>query len=363
MKKQRMVDEYKQLEIFKFADVIKTSLGTRKNGVLFGSFGSRNAGDDAILAGQILELRKLRWKKLTVVARYPSLITKMRGLSALSYFQISNILLAIIKSDFVIFGGGGLICKNRSGIKGLLFQLYMMLMFLFIPLLLQKNVYALGIGVYNNTNPVIKSISLFLLRFVDILTVRDFHSYDQVKTIKKARIYKDNSFLLPLLTKSAVKKQAFFKSTYNGHVKNIAFALKAPDTREESEKLRHSVIHFMEKYQRPATFWFYSLDSHGKEYGDMSFILSIAGNNDLQKRFRIIIVPDSLPAPLIFSSFQLMDLVVAMRFHGMVFSYRTNTPFIGIPYDAKCSSFLSSIGKALNSIEGLTRNGGMLRGA
>jgi polysaccharide pyruvyl transferase WcaK-like protein len=354
MKVNKQQDIYKNLKIFHFSDVLLKTVGKGTRGVIFGSFGSKNAGDDAILAGQLAELKKTKWKELTIIARYPKLVEKHPRIKVVSYFDLTKIVYTIIRAEYVIFGGGGLICKNRAGIKGIIFQLYMLLLFLLFPLLLRKNVYALGIGVYSNTNVFVKYIALFLLQYVSLLTVRDHHSYEQVKGIKHARFYKDNSFLLPVLSKSSVKKHHFFQEKYDKNHTNIAFALKAPDTADESSMLHTSVKRFIKKQKTASTFWFYSLDSHGYASGDMRFIDEILSDPDL-KKFTLIVVPNNLPAVLTFSSFQLMDLVIASRFHGMVYSYRTKTPFIGIPYDAKCSSFLTSIGKTMNNIIQLGR--------
>ena len=192
--------QYNTLSLHHFSSDIKESLkkGTSR-GVIFGNFGACNFGDEAILAGELQEIKKIPTVEVAVAARYPSRIQELHKVSAFSLFNPVAYLKSLFLADFFILGGGGLFCKNDSGIRGILFQLYTIFLFLTLPLLLKKHVFVLGLGFYDNAPVILTKIAAFHFRFVKVLAVRDYASYVFLKKQKtKVQLYKDNSFLLAI---------------------------------------------------------------------------------------------------------------------------------------------------------------------
>jgi hypothetical protein len=69
-----MTDIYSSLPIFSLSDYLLKSEISFWKFVIFGNFGAYNIGDEAILAGQIEDLKKIRRSQITVISLYPKQI-------------------------------------------------------------------------------------------------------------------------------------------------------------------------------------------------------------------------------------------------------------------------------------------------
>jgi polysaccharide pyruvyl transferase WcaK-like protein len=340
-------DIYTSLPLFHFADLIRKNHGSKKlRGVIFGNFGSMNVGDEALLAGQLEELHRLH-SEVVVVGRYATEIQKTHAVPAVSFYSLFAILTTLWKSDFALIGGGGLICRI-SGIKDFIFQLYMLFVFFFLPWILGKRMYVVGLGFYENAHPLIVRLTLFFLRKTDVLTVRDFHSYKFLQKLKTdVQFYKDNSFLMKVDSPTLIRKDAFFKKHYAKKKIQIGLSLVQPFEKKDEERLIRELTSFVEMNYQNSDFWFYATDYYPGKGTDWEFGKKIYSL--LRKRFgaelRFHFVPTSWGPKKVFGSFQLMNFFVGMRLHSSIFCYRLQVPFVGVSYDQKCSSFLESIGK------------------
>ncbi len=343
------INSYKKLKVFHFADAIAKQLNKKNlSCVIFGNFGAQNLGDEAILAGQLTELRKIPGINVVVVSKNPTDIKRLHKTASISLRNPLNILLNIFKSNFVIVGGGGIICKSDRGPLGIIYQLYTLIMYILVPKLLRKKVYAIGLGIYENSNPFILKASIMLLRTVDILTVRDFHSLNLLKKHNaKSQIYKDNSYLMKQHTKNDLLKNGFFKKHYKKYKYNVGLALMSPENKSEEDYLILELTQFINTQSTNVHYWFYSCDYQVGFKNDQDFakkVIDILVHNSLIST-NYSVVPRSLTPQQFFSSFALLDHMISMRLHSSIFSYRNNLNFIGITYDKKSDSFLESIGK------------------
>lgn len=351
-------DIYKNLPVFHFADEIKKRLG-KKRGLrclIIGNFGAKNLGDEAILAGQLTELRKIPGIQVTVVARYPEEVVRMHKVQAVSMFAFARIVKTVQASDFVIAGGGGLICKAERGIIGLLFQLYLLSLPFLLPWVFQKKIYVLGMGVYDNTHSLVLPLVPRLLSSAEIITVRDKHSYTLLKKMKlPAEFYKDNSFLMQTLPLRGIAREPYFRRHFKFDQTNIGLALIKPGSEAEEKWLINELCEFIGK-NSTAHFWLFSCDTHPSYENDLEFgkNLHIEAEERLGISVNMHVVPASWHPAKFFSSFQLMDFMVAMRMHAQIFAYRQGIPFAGICYDKKGESFLKTIGKQPLSVREYT---------
>jgi hypothetical protein len=383
------MDTYKSLQTFHFSEEIKKRhSGKSLRAVIFGNFGAMNYGDEAILAGEIAELQKMPDVAITVVSRYPDAVKKLHHVNAVSQYAFGSVVNEINRADFIIVGGGGLINKVERGIVGFAYQLYMLSVFFGIPQLYRKDVYALGIGVYSNANPLILALAKMLLEKAKIVTVRDEHSYSTLSSSRHAggvqhlfrrlvkpreildparmtvkvsvgekievKLYKDNSFLMDLVPVADVLKDEYFKTHYDKKRVNIGISLLKPEDKAEEERLLAEVSEFIIQNQKSADFWLYPADSNPAYVNDGEFgkkliekVQSAISNQQSanQQIPKINFVPSSWHPQRFFSSFALMDYFVSMRLHTSIFSYRNKIKFTGISYDTKCASFLTSVGK------------------
>ena len=342
-------DTYQALPVFHFAKELQKRHNKKNLKVLiFGNFGAMNLGDEAILAGQIQELKKIPDTSITVIARYPEEVKRLHKVNSVSLYQFEKIRKGIKRADIVIVGGGGLINKAERSLIGLVYQLYMLFTFFFLPRFYRKRLYILGVGIYDNANPLILSLVLPLIRNATIVTVRDHHSYEFLKSKHiRSVLYKDNSFLMDLLSKKQVLEDKFMKKNYQQSRQNIGISLVKPDANSDEKHLITEIAKFVVAKRKNTDFWFYPADSNPGYEGDtiLAKEVLVEAKKLTDDTISMHFVPKSYSPQLFFSSIKLMGGFVAMRFHTAVFAYRTSVPFTGISYDKKCASFIEAVGK------------------
>jgi polysaccharide pyruvyl transferase WcaK-like protein/peptidoglycan/xylan/chitin deacetylase (PgdA/CDA1 family) len=353
-------DLYKKLSTFSISKFIKKMHPEKHlRGVIFGNFGAMNLGDEAILAGMLQELSALKDLELNIVSRYPREIKRLHRRQAISFINLFKIINEIRKSDFILIGGGGIICKADRGVIGFMYQIYMLVVYMLIPKLFNKKVYAVGIGVYDNTNPIILKFASFLLKTLDLVTVRDFHSYELLKRSNiNTKIYKDNSYLMKLIPKKDLFEDKFIAEFYNNKKRNIGFALIAPDNAHDENNLIKKIINYAKKNGSNADFWFYACDYQDNYYNDLLFSEKVLQSikDKVGKNVNCHIIPTSWHPQKFFSSFKLMDTIVSIRLHSSIFAYRQGMEFLSSAYDLKCISFLESIGKKYSLVSNTEKN-------
>lgn len=342
-------DTYNELPVFHFAQELKKR-HNRKNpkALIFGNFGAMNLGDEAILAGQLQELKKIPGITITVVARYPAEIKRLHKVNALSLYQIGKIRKYIKRSDIIIVGGGGLINKIERSVIGFFYQLYMLLTFFYLPMLYRRKLYVLGIGIYANANPIIVNLVMPVLRYASLITVRDHHSYEFLKSKHiRVSLYKDNSFLMDLLPKNSLLEDPFIKKYYQEKRRNIGISLVKPEIKADEEHLIKEVAKYVVTNNINTDFWFYPADTNPSYTGDdvLAKELLDEAKKLSQDNITLHMVPKTYSPQFFFSTIKLMNAFIAMRFHAAVFAYRTEIPFTGIAYDKKVASFVEAVGR------------------
>jgi polysaccharide pyruvyl transferase WcaK-like protein len=336
--------QYDNLPLHHFSSEIQQAVSKENAaGLIFGNFGACNLGDEAILAGELIELKKLS-TSLTVISRYPEQVKKIHRVAALSLFKPLQIAAKTFSSDYIILGGGGLFCKNDTGVRGLLFQLYTAILFLYLPLLIRKPLFLLGLGYYENTNALIKHITLPAIKHAKVVAVRDYASLSFFKKSGiKAKLYKDNSFLMPLLSQKLKKQYAYPYA--------VGLAVNQPKNEADVKKMVEEIVLFINKHAKVATFYFFSLDYHPFYENDKLFAQEIIAHLEKEPAVSYHLVDMDKNPQNIFSLFPAMDFMITSRLHGSIFAHRVNVPFYAISYDTKCTSFLKSIGHQITKTD------------
>lgn len=342
-------DTYINLKKLELSAIIKQN-HKKKNlrCLIFGNFGVMNLGDEAILAGQLEELKTVNNLNVIIVSRNPNEIKRTHNQSSLQLFNLRNILKEIKKSDFIIVGGGGLICKPDRGVVGIMYQLYMLFLYMLLPRFFNKKIYAIGIGIYSNSNALVLRLATRLLKYAELITVRDSHSYSYLKSKNiYSHYYKDSSFLMNLVSIKEIQNDMFIKKYFDTTKTNIGLALLKPDNRNAEKKLISELLNFVKINNNNTDYWFYACDFQKGFSNDRKFaeIIYQEIKKELGPGVTCHFIPPTWNAQKFFSSFKLMNFLITMRFHASVFAYRNNIKFLSINYDEKCSSFMNSIGK------------------
>ena len=355
----KKLETYKNIPIFRLSRIIRKSfLKKSPKCLIYGNFGAMNYGDEAILEGQLLDLKKIKGIKTTVVGRFKNELKKRhKGISALSIFDLFDIIKALIRADFIVIGGGGLISKNDNGLVSLIYQFYCLTLFMLIPNIIKKPVYVWGYGIYKNSNKVIISYAISLLKKVKLVSVRDLHSFKLLKFHRIEAIYcKDNSYLMQVSPRNDIAKHKLFKKIYNKTNQNIGLTLKRPENKREEKELTEAVISLVQRHKK-TDFWFYALDYQSNYNNDKNFAEEIIKViNEKINHNRVHLVSEILNSKEIFSSFKLMNGIIAMRLHSLIFAHRQNIKFLAVSYDEKCESFLKSINHEYIEVKSINCN-------
>ena len=114
------------------------------NIVISGYYGSKNAGDEAMLAAMIEVLSDLDPKvNITVISANPQDTMERHGVQAISWLGIPAIWAALGKADLLLSGGGSLL-QNVTSRRSLYY--YMGIIFLAFMARVPVMLYAQGIG-------------------------------------------------------------------------------------------------------------------------------------------------------------------------------------------------------------------------
>ncbi len=151
--------------------------------VISGYYGFGNAGDEAMLAAMIEVLTELEPNiGITVLSGNPEDTRRRHGVAAVYRLNYPEIIKVLAKSHLLISGGGSLL-QDVTSERSLYYYLSIMMLAkkLGTPVML----YAQGIG------PVRGSLARGAMRYignmVDLITVRDEGSRDELKRLKVTR--------------------------------------------------------------------------------------------------------------------------------------------------------------------------------
>ena len=157
-----------------------------RNLVVSGYYGSKNAGDEAMLAAMLEVLSDLDPKlHITVISADPQDTKERHGVDAVGWLDISAILQLLGHADLLISGGGSLL-QNVTSRRSLYY--YLGIIFLALAVHTPVMLYAQGIG------PIEGSLARWLMKKIvnrtKLITVRDHGSLEELARlgIRKPRI-------------------------------------------------------------------------------------------------------------------------------------------------------------------------------
>lgn len=142
-----------------------------------GYYGFDNFGDETILRILVDNLKKINNdSQITVFSSNPSKTSKNLEVNSVHSFNIPQVLNKIIKTDYLISGGGSLL-QDSTSIKSLIYYLAI----IFTAQFFRKKtiIFAQGIGPINNK--YLRKITAFLLKKASYVSVRDDNSLKLLK--------------------------------------------------------------------------------------------------------------------------------------------------------------------------------------
>ena len=140
-----------------------------RNLVVSGYYGSKNAGDEAMLAAMLEVLSDLDPKlHITVISADPEDTRARHGVDAVSWLDITRILQLLGRADLLISGGGSLL-QNVTSRRSLYY--YLGIIFLALAVKTPVMLYAQGIGPIRGR--LACALTRLIVNRVQLITVRD----------------------------------------------------------------------------------------------------------------------------------------------------------------------------------------------
>jgi len=314
--------------------------------VVSGYYGSKNGGDEAMLAAMLEVLREeVDDLQVTVISLNPEYTRFRHKVDAVPMPDIFSIIKKIRAADLLISGGGSLLQNVTSGRS-----LYYYLAIIFFALIFGRKVmlYAQGIGPIRGA--LAHKLMNLILNRVDLITVRDRGSLEELSRLK---ITRPKIFCTadPVLAIKPVPLE-IGAEILNHH------AIKKSDGKFIGVAVRHWI-----GWGRFQVELAKALDKIIEATGakiifiPMKFpedIRSAVSTAELMKE-KCTVFEEEFTTQEILSLVGCMDLLIGVRLHALIFAGVMNVPLLGISYDPKIERFLDSIGeKPLGNMSDVT---------
>ena len=284
----------------------------RRGIVLCGAYGMDNAGDDAVLAAILQDMRRLEQDiPVTVLARRPASVSRRFGVTAVHPLNIFRWFFAMTRARLFLSGGGTLL-QDVTSRRSLWY--YLLTITLAKKAGCAVQLYGCGAGPFLRDSSRVHTRKVLNAR-VDAITLRD---EDSMETLKNLGVTEPRMLLAA----------------------DPALRLETP-TGDRERKLGFVVRPWPDFWPRvPA---FAAAARYAYEQYKLSPVLICLAPED---RTAAGSVAKALEAEGVPCSISLhprrvgrMALVLSMRLHGLIFALRDGTPAAGVSYDPKVSSF------------------------
>ena len=304
------------------------------NVVISGYYGSRNAGDEAMLAAMLEVFSDMDPKvNITVISSTPEDTTSRHGVRSIGWLDFPAIYGQLKSADLLISGGGSLL-QNVTSRRSLYYYMVIIWMAIFVntPVML----YAQGIGPIRGS--LARSIMCWLGNRVNMITVRDKGSLRELDSLGITVPYIEaaaDPVLAIHKVDLAIGRSILESSGISGAKPIIGIAVREwcglPEYKTTvaiaadriAEELKAQIVFLPMQYPD---------DVRTAEY--------IAGMTHCQPA---VLNADYTTTELL-SIVGNMDLLVSIRLHALIFAGVMGVPMVGISYDPKIDRFLECLG-------------------
>lgn len=318
-----------------------------KRVVLSGYYGFDNLGDEAVLQSiiQALQFEEPNLE-IMVLSNDPENTEKRYGVRAQSRWQLAEVFRALKKTDFLISGGGSLLQDTTSQMT---IPYYLGIVAL--ARLLGKKVafYAQGVG------PISGGLGKILTRIianrVQLITVRDQDSLDLLKSLgvkrPELRVTVDPVVLLnpEKSEKSGMRKIHELKEKC--HTMGHPLIGIAPRPWQNNQRYQDELIKTARRLAEEKQAKILLIPMHAEL--DLPFCQEMA-----EKLSGAMVLKEQLLPAELLAVYQMLDFLIGIRLHSLIFAAVVNLPHVGISYDPKIDSFLARLGdQAVVNIENI----------
>lgn len=306
------------------------------NIVISGYYGSKNGGDEAMLAAMLESLREFGGDiNITVISMNPAYTKKRHKVDAVTWLDVFAIAKKILAADLLISGGGSLL-QNVTSRR----SLYYYLGVICLAKIFRRKVmlYAQGIG------PIRGEIAHKLMNVIvnraDLITVRDNGSLEELRRLDITR---------PKIYCTADPVLAIKPVTLDLGEKILA---KYSLSRAGSKFIGVSVRRWID-WQNCQRELAKALDRISAQYDAKIIFIPMQFPEDIKAakstaelmRDNHVVLEDEFTTSEILSLVGCMDILISIRLHALIFAGVMGVPMLGISYDPKIDRFLDSIGE------------------
>lgn len=313
------------------------------NIVISGYYGSKNGGDEAMLAAMLEVLRdEIPDLHATVISINPEYTKRRHNVDAVERPDIRTIIKKIRAADLLISGGGSLLQNVTSGRS-----LYYYLAIIFFALIFGRKVmlYAQGIGPVRGT--MARKLMNIILNRVDLITVRDRGSLKELERLQITR---------PKIFCTADPVLALKPAELDLGEKILAQHGISRDGKFIGVAIRHWLD--WENFSRELAASLDRLAADAKIiFLPMKFPEDIraAQSTAALMKSPCTVLDEEFSTREILSLVGCMDVLIGVRLHALIFAGVMGVPMLGISYDPKIERFLDSIGeKPLGTLRDVT---------
>ncbi len=303
--------------------------------LISGYYGFNNIGDESILRTVIDNLReKLPDVDITVLSQDPAQTREKYGVEAARRMHLWDIFRSVRRCDLLLSGGGSLLQDATSG-RSILYYLFI----LRLAQLLGKQtfIYSQGIGPITATRN--RRLTASVLRRADGIVVRDARSRDLLLEIgvpeKLLHVTADPVIRVKKAELELGRKILAQEGCPRDEARlTVGWAVKArkPD-KPFLREVERCILWLREEYGADSVLIPFFHDE------DVCVCQTVAEHLDgragcLRQKY---LSEETL------SIIGCMDVLVGVRLHSLIYAAVMGVPMIGVSYDPKVDSFLSSI--------------------
>ena len=305
------------------------------NIVVSGYYGSKNAGDEAMLAAMIEVLSELDPQtNITVISANPPDTKRRHGVEPVSWLSFSDIWKALRASDLLVSGGGSLL-QNVTSRRSLYY--YMAIIVLAFLARRPVMLYAQGIGPIEGFWA--RTMMQLIGNGVRLITVRDHGSLAELEAMGIHR---------PKIVETADPVLAI-----NPVAKDMGWQVLQWNGVTDDKPLVGISVREWKGWQRYKEAFAEAADRIAVELGANLVFLPMQYPEDVKTAETIaammqqeaVVLDGEFSTAELLSLVGNMDLLIAIRLHALIFAGVMGVPLVGVSYDPKIDRFLDSIGE------------------
>jgi len=313
--------------------------------LISGYYGSKNGGDEAMLAAMLEVLREMDGNiSATVISLNPEYTKRRHKVDAVKWLDIFSIVRKILAADLLISGGGSLL-QNVTSRRSLYY--YLGIIFLAKILGCKVMLYAQGIGPIRGT--FAQKLMNWIVNRVDLITVRDNGSLEELKNLKISRP--------PIFcTADPVLAIKPVPLTFGKKI------LARYNIRQDKKIIGVAVRRWM-NWQNCQAALAVALDKLVDEINAEIIFIPMQFPEDIKAakstaelmKNPCTVLEDEFSTAEILSLVGCTNVLISIRLHALIFAGVMSVPMLGISYDPKIERFLDSIGeKPLGNLDDVT---------